>query len=281
MAQPSVGITTDLQPTRRKWPLAAVVWLDLVVIGALVVLATFGVQTLVIRSVAAAQGLSAADLRAMGETQLIGLFGIRGVFVTTLIQNLLFLGVPLIRVGLIRRESITSIGWSVRNWPLNMFIGVGVGCLAVVTNLGFGILFRLVLHIEQDQASQFGALLKKNDVVGQALFVLLAVVVAPIGEEALFRGYLFNGVRQGGGRGRLVAAYVLSAGVFAAVHLLNVTQGQIALVVPIFAMGLILAATLHITGSLLPGIIAHGVNNSLSTLVLLVCTNSPFPGCPV
>ena len=267
--------------TRRKWPLAAVLWFDLALIALLVIGLSFVVQSLVIRGAAAAQGISAADLKAMSETQLLGLYGVRGAFVTTLVQNLLFLGVPILRVGRIRREPLASIGYSARNWPVTIVIGLGVGAVALFTNLVLGALFAFGFGLKQDQAAQFGALLKQNDFVGQALFALLAVVIAPIGEEALFRGYLFNGLRQGGGRTRLVVAYALSAAIFAAVHLSAVTQGQLALIVPIFVVGLILAATMHLTGSLIPCIIAHAVHNSLSTLVLIYCINSRFPGCPI
>jgi len=73
----------------------------------------------------------------------------------------------------------------------------------------------------------------------------------------------------------------LSGGLFSAVHLFNVTQGQIALVVPIFLLGLMFAAGTYLTKSIFPGIIAHMMFNSLGALGLLVCVNVPALGCPI
>lgn len=265
---------------RRRWPLALVVWLDLVIIVGLVVLSSFVVQTAVLSINARVQGLSAADLQAMSSTERIGLLGVRGAFISTVLQNLFCVVVPLARIALIRREPIATIGWSTRRWPINIAIGVGVGFLAITISYVLSIVF-FQFGIRQNQSAEFGALLRPGDVVGQALFAVMTILVAPIGEEALFRGYIFHALEQGGGTWRMVSAYLISAGLFASVHLLNVTQGQIALILPIFIVGLLLAATVHQTKSLLPAIIAHAIFNSLGTLALLFCINTRFPGCPI
>lgn len=281
MAQADAEITAPKPEGRQPWPLATVVWIDLAIIAILVFAGAFVVQSLVLGFGARAQGLSLADVRALGETELMRLVGIRGVFLSTLLQNVICIAVPIIRIRAVRRESLATIGFTARQLPLGIAVGLGVGLLALIANLSLSALFVQLFDIRQDQAAQFGALLRPGDVFGQLLFASIAVLLAPVGEETLFRGYLFNALRAGGGTTRLTLAYLVSAGLFAAIHLLNVTQGQLALVVPIFVVGLLFAAAMHLTGSIIPCIIAHAMNNSLSTLVLLFCINTSFPGCPV
>jgi membrane protease YdiL (CAAX protease family) len=91
------------------------------------------------------------------------------------------------------------------------------------------------------------------------LIVLAGAVLAPIAEETFFRGYVFASYRVR--YGPLVAA-VLSALLFGALHL------NVQAFVPIFCMGLLLAWLYQRTESLLPGIIAHGLNNALAFAAL-------------
>lgn len=266
---------------RRKWPLAGVIWIDLVITVILVLVTSLAVQVIFIGIGAAQQGIDLAEIGSLNGDDLIGLIGIRGVFISTLLQNLICVLVPLLRIGLIRREPLSTIGITGKNWLRNIAIGLGIGVVALGLNVALSLFFSQVLGIQQDQSAQFGQLLRPGDIFGQVLFAIIAIVLAPIGEETLFRGYIFNGLRQGGGNGRLVLAYGVSAALFSAVHLLNVTQGQVALIVPIFVLGLVLAAAMHLTGSIIPGIIAHAFNNSLGIIALLTCTNLNLPGCPV
>lgn len=68
-------------------------------------------------------------------------------------------------------------------------------------------------------------------------------------------------------------AYLVSAALFAVVHLSGITQGATSLMVAIFLGGLVLAAAFDFTDSLLPGIIAHSINNSVAFAQLLYCVN--------
>jgi membrane protease YdiL (CAAX protease family) len=70
-------------------------------------------------------------------------------------------------------------------------------------------------------------------------------------------------------------AFAVSALLFSLAHSLAATQGLIGLLVPAFVMGLILAWGMQRTGSLVPCVIAHAMNNGLALSALLVCVNSP------
>jgi membrane protease YdiL (CAAX protease family)/uncharacterized RDD family membrane protein YckC len=87
--------------------------------------------------------------------------------------------------------------------------------------------------------------------------VTLIVIVAPIAEEIFFRGMLFGGLRR---RVPTVPAAAISSVVFGALH---ATTG-IGAVPPLIIFGFMLALLYEGTGSLVPGMIAHALNNALA-----------------
>ena len=99
-----------------------------------------------------------------------------------------------------------------------------------------------------------------------AVLAVLVGVVVPIGEEIFFRGLAFGALRRVMNRH---LAVLLSALFFAAAHLEPVA------LLPIVLLGVVLAYTYDYTGSLVPGMIAHGVNNLAA---LFVFYQSPAPG---
>ncbi|HYM68143.1 MAG TPA: CPBP family intramembrane glutamic endopeptidase [bacterium] len=101
-----------------------------------------------------------------------------------------------------------------------------------------------------------------------AVLAVLVGVVVPIGEEIFFRGLTFGALRRLMNRH---LAVLLSALFFAAAHLEPVA------LLPIVLLGVVLAYTYDYTGSLVPGMIAHGVNNLAA---LFVFYQSPTPGPP-
>jgi membrane protease YdiL (CAAX protease family) len=92
---------------------------------------------------------------------------------------------------------------------------------------------------------------------GIVLFVILAVVMAPLFEEVFFRGFLFRGFSSSWG---WVTGACVSAAVFGLAHL------QLDVFVPLFALGLALAWVYKRTGSLWTSIAFHALFNALSVL---------------
>jgi uncharacterized protein len=89
--------------------------------------------------------------------------------------------------------------------------------------------------------------------------ILLISIAAPIGEEVCFRGMLFGGLRE---RLPMWAAGLISAVIFG---LLHVTTG-ISVVPPLIVFGFLLALVYERTGSILPCILLHMLNNSVALL---------------
>lgn len=92
---------------------------------------------------------------------------------------------------------------------------------------------------------------------GVVLFLLVAVVMAPLCEEIFFRGFLFRGFAESWG---WAWGAVVSAAVFGIAHL------QLDVFVPLFALGLALAWVYKRTGSLWTSIALHALFNGLSVL---------------
>ena len=87
------------------------------------------------------------------------------------------------------------------------------------------------------------------------LAVLALVVVGPLAEEVYFRGFMFAGLARKWG---VPAGAVGSALVFAVLH------GEVALLAPAFASGLLFAWVYRTSGSLWPSVLAHTVQNGLA-----------------
>ncbi len=104
---------------------------------------------------------------------------------------------------------------------------------------------------------------------GRVQIFVLAAVVAPVVEETMFRGVLYRhlreaGVRLGTGWSALLSAVAVSF-VFAVVH----PQGPLG-VPPLMGLALAFALAREWRGTLLPSMIAHGLNNGLVTLFVLL-----------
>jgi uncharacterized protein len=121
------------------------------------------------------------------------------------------------------------------------------------------------IGLRQNQLDQF-RFIRGASLPSFALVLLVAVVVAPCVEELFFRGFLFGTYRE---HKPLWMAYAASSLIFALLHLdpnaMNPSQ-MVALAIGIFTLGLLLAWTYQRSGSLLPGILAHALNNAVGLI---------------
>ena len=123
---------------------------------------------------------------------------------------------------------------------------------AVGAYLLFAFVYALLLgqpH-QKDIAKGFGAI---------PIQVLLIVLAAPVSEEVCFRGMLFGGLRE---RMPRIGAALLSALIFGGLHAVT----GISAVPPLIAFGFVLALLYEKTGSIVPGILLHMLNNSVALL---------------
>ncbi|HVY96293.1 MAG TPA: CPBP family intramembrane glutamic endopeptidase [Solirubrobacterales bacterium] len=123
---------------------------------------------------------------------------------------------------------------------------------AIVVYLLFAAVYSsLILEPKQeDIAKGFGAI---------PVQVLLIVILAPVSEEVCFRGMLFGGLRE---RLPRFAAALLSGLIFGGLHAFT----GITAVPPLIVFGLVLALLYERTGSIVPGILLHVLNNCVALL---------------
>ncbi len=122
--------------------------------------------------------------------------------------------------------------------------------LTVVLYLAFNIFYSAVItepH-QRDIAKGFGAI---------PIQILLIVVAAPVSEEICFRGMLFGGLREK--LPRIVAALICGL-IFGALHALT----GVTAVPPLIVFGFLLALLYERTGSIVPGMILHMLNNIIA-----------------
>jgi membrane protease YdiL (CAAX protease family) len=160
-------------------------------------------------------------------------------------------------------EAAAGLGWHKgRGVVREAFAGVA-GYLAGLPVVALGMLVSMWImkHTGEQAAHPIVNHPIDRPVEAWGVFVL-ACVVAPILEETMFRGALFHHLR---GKLGFVFSALISSLIFAAIH----PQGWAA--VPVLgAIALVLTAIRQWRGSLIGCVVAHSLNNSIVTLILLV-----------
>ncbi len=211
----------------------------------------------------------------------LGLLSSLGFIVAvTVLQNAVFVGASLYVALAKYRQPLASIGlaggaWARRFLAAAIASGAALGGNVVGQNLTiFAAGLFIGQHAAVDLVSQheahtpvFRLLREFRAPMDVAMLAVLVGVVVPIGEEIFFRGLTYGALRRRLGRHTAVIA---SAVFFAAAHV------QLVEFLPILILGLILAYLYEYTGSLVPGMMAHAVNN-LAALVLFYVTPLPSP----
>lgn len=144
-------------------------------------------------------------------------------------------------------------------------IALGVGIVTVIVTYAVNAIF--VLSFGDGEAVEQQVLdIALSGGAATVLAILLAVVLAPITEEIVFRGVLFRALADKLG---MWPAAILSSAVFAVIHF-EVLFSQPLALVGLFTVGLLLAIAYHRTGSLLVPIVGHAVFNGVSVGLALL-----------
>lgn len=224
------------------------------------------------------QGMGLESLGQIDPDAIMGMVGVDGIVTLLVVQNLVFVGLPYLRVVRLRGEPIAELGLQLPRPLRDLALGVGLGFVVLLCNGLIGLSFAS-FGVRQNQSAEYP--LFAGDYLGQLAFLIGAAVVVPIGEEILFRGYLFRTLQRIWGERRWgrAAAFIVSALIFALAHSAAATEGLIALLTPAFVMGLLLAWGTARTRSVIPSMIAHSMNNGIALLALVACVNGAIP-CP-
>ena len=95
---------------------------------------------------------------------------------------------------------------------------------------------------------------------GKLAFGAAAIVLAPVAEEAIFRGVLYTAIKQ---QGYPRLALWGTSGVFAVMHANELT------LLPLLIFALVLVHLYETFGNLLAPIVAHSLFNTANFLILL------------
>ncbi len=167
---------------------------------------------------------------------------------------------PLSGAKLHLRALLARLGYHTRNIASELGAGAWAYLLTLPAYLLIGLFSHWLFqrfHTPVNPA-QFETLTAQGG-LDKALVFLMAAVLAPLVEETMFRGLLYSALRKRFGVG---GAAALSAAVFAAVH--PTLPGGF---LPIWCLGVALALVYERRGSLLPGMVLHGIHNALIVMM--------------
>jgi len=195
-------------------------------------------------------------------------------FLSFVMATLSFQGVALLLIAqFLSHHDIRwkdAFGFSSSNWG----ISIGLGVLAIIITFGFT---QWLGKISDEALRWLSQLLQTKSIQPQPqevvvqlqtamplgytmVYGVMAIILAPIAEEMLFRGILYPTLKQNGFRR---SALILSSVIFALTHL------NLMLIVPLTFLALVLALLYEFTGNLSAPITAHCLFNALDFLLML------------
>ena len=158
--------------------------------------------------------------------------------------------------------------------PLRRAISLATAVWLALTALTF--LWIAALGLDGEGGQALTDRLGTDGILTVLILIAVVTVLAPLGEEVLFTGYIFRALRN---RLDVWPAAITTGALFAAIH---VGWLPIGLIVPVIAFSIGMCLLYHWTGSLYPGIAVHAFNNAIplgialhwtwQTPVLIVCS---------
>ena len=239
---------------RPKKPLGKRDWRAVVVFPAWVLVAFYAAQ-LVVGAMLWCMRASGVELSRLGSPAVIDTVIAATVYVLAFaitfgVPYLFQRRVTLETLGLRRLMSWTDIGLA----PLTYiaYILTLLAVLAVVTHLFPG--------FEADQAQNVGFKGITNQ-TGYMLAFATLVVIAPVAEEILFRGYLYGKLRR---HVPVWVAMLATSILFAAIH------GQWNVAVDTFVLSMFLCGLRELTGNIWAGMLVHMIKNGIAYYILFI-----------
>lgn len=186
-------------------------------------------------------------------------------FVNTLESNGLFLAVSTIIGAAFALPLVFLFVYARRDPPVREYLALRLPRLGDAIAWTVGFLLFLVLSdlltasMDRGVVPEFMTdIYKSAEVLPLLIFAL--VIAAPFGEEFVFRGFLFAGLRES--RLGSTGAIIITAAMFASLHLQYDLHGMVI----VFCVGVLLGHIRHKTESLLFCVGLHGLMNFLATL---------------
>lgn len=160
-----------------------------------------------------------------------------------------------------------ALGWRPESWKLQLLLTVTVlaSALPVMLSLKYVtvLLFEhLKWSVEDQRAVEMFSTVKSGWL--RVYLVFFAVVLAPLGEEFVFRGLLFSAAKKLGGPWVFWLGWVGVSFLFALIHL------SAPVFLPLFVLALALTWLYEKTEGLLAPIVAHSLFNAANLALLFL-----------
>lgn len=191
-------------------------------------------------------------------------------FDTTVLNVVMTAAIYLLSLGIVlivpwtlkrRRTSLEMLGLQrLLSWKDIGLAPAGFVVYMVVSVVLLGIVTALLPGFDAEQVQQNGF---EGITLQYQYYLAFAtlVVIAPVAEEILFRGYLYGKLRT---KVPLWAAILAVSILFAAIH------GQWNVAVDVFALSIVLCVLRELTGSIWSGILLHMIKNGVAFYFLFV-----------
>jgi len=163
-------------------------------------------------------------------------------------------------VGLRRGGTLQDLGWRRFRW---WWIPVAVVAAYATLNIA-DYLQQISQHLLPNQVNQQCITVRHEFGHFFVLGIIVVCVMAPLAEETIFRGFVYGWLRRWS---PAALAIPLSGAIFAAVH------QEVLLMLPLFAVGGVLALVYQGSKSLWPGAIVHALFNLPGVIAILNATS--------
>jgi hypothetical protein len=167
-----------------------------------------------------------------------------------------------------RRSSLGAIGWRRLRWsdPGMAFAGFAIYFVAYAVILAVSTHLFPGINVDQKQELGFDNASGETNLI---LTFMSLVVMPPIVEETVFRGFVYTGIRN---KVRPIGAAVLTSLLFAIAHLQFGSGKPLLWVAALdtFTLSLVLCYLRQTTNSLWPGVFLHGLKNGIAFVSLFL-----------
>lgn len=249
-----------LDPDEQPVPWRAIEGLAIFIIAVIITVIITIPLTLVLRPVSNCGSLGGdATTTCLNHRDLLMALLIGG-------NELALLATVVFWVKVVHKRNLRALWF--RNFSLaNVLTGVGVGVAGeFVAIIIAAIMTSIIQNVTNRPVTQPKQISLQTNPSALVLTIvgLSVIVFAPLAEEAFFRGFVFRGLLRWARPGW---AIVLSAAIFGIAHLIPL------IMVPIFGLGVLLAAIVRSRKSIVPSICAHMTFNAIGFAVQFVHIN--------
>ena len=165
------------------------------------------------------------------------------------------------------RKNATLIDFGLQRWPQWKELGLGLAAIVLYALGSMALLYAASvffgLNAGQEQDLGFTSRLFGNELM--IAFVVL-VVLTPVFEEMIFRGFLYGRLRAITKKAWWLPAIAVSV-------LFGVAHGQWNVGLDVFVLSMVACALREITGSIWGGIVLHMIKNMVAFMFTFVFIN--------